>query len=53
MRKYKIYLAIIGVIFSLFANIYFDPNCGGKNRYAVTMDDALRAGLTLCAKCVD
>lgn len=32
---------------------HFDPNCGGKNSYAVTMEDALSAGLTPCAKCVD
>ncbi|MBQ3055346.1 MAG: DNA/RNA non-specific endonuclease [Oscillospiraceae bacterium] len=32
---------------------HFDPECGGKNSYEVTMDEALSAGLTACAKCVN
>lgn len=31
---------------------HFDPNCGGKNSYSTTLDDALSAGLTPCKKCV-
>lgn len=30
---------------------HFDAECGGKNSYAVTMADAISAGLTPCAKC--
>ncbi len=30
---------------------HFDPDCGGKNSYQVTMDQALAAGLTPCKKC--
>lgn len=30
---------------------HFDPDCGGKNSYEVTMTEALGAGLTPCAKC--
>lgn len=32
---------------------HFDPGCGGKNSYAVTMSEALAAGLTPCKKCAD
>lgn len=32
---------------------HFDPDCGGKNSYNVTMNQALAAGLTPCATCVD
>lgn len=31
---------------------HIDANCGGKNSYSVTLDDAVKAGLTPCAKCV-
>lgn len=31
---------------------HFDPDCGGKNSYSTTLDDALAAGLTPCKKCV-
>lgn len=30
---------------------HFDPNCGGKNSYRITLDAALSAGLTPCKKC--
>lgn len=30
---------------------HFDPQCGGKNSYEVTMAEAIGAGLTPCAKC--
>ena len=30
---------------------HLDAECGGKNSYSVTMQDALDAGLTPCAKC--
>lgn len=30
---------------------HLDAECGGKNSYPVTMDDALNAGLTPCSKC--
>ncbi len=32
---------------------HLDAECGGKNSYAVTLDAALSAGLTPCAKCAD
>lgn len=32
---------------------HFDPECGGKNSYEVTMEDALGAGLTPCRTCVE
>lgn len=32
---------------------HFDPDCGGKNSYAVTLDEALDEGLTPCKKCAD
>ncbi len=31
---------------------HLDPDCGGKNSYKTTMNDALAAGLTPCQKCV-
>lgn len=31
---------------------HFDPDCGGKNSYSTTLDEALSAGLTPCKKCV-
>lgn len=31
---------------------HFNKNCGGKNSYEITMEEALNAGLTPCAKCV-
>lgn len=30
---------------------HFDPNCGGKNSYRITLEAALSAGLTPCKKC--
>lgn len=30
---------------------HFDPDCGGKNSYTVTLNDAISAGLTPCQKC--
>lgn len=30
---------------------HFDAECGGKNSYSTTMEQALNAGLTPCAKC--
>ena len=30
---------------------HFDPECGGKNSYSVSLDDAKDAGLTPCEKC--
>ena len=30
---------------------HFDPDCGGKNSYRITMDQARSAGLTPCKKC--
>jgi len=30
---------------------HLDPDCGGKNSFQTTMDKALSAGLTPCAKC--
>lgn len=30
---------------------HLDAECGGKNSYSVTMEDALDAGLTPCSKC--
>lgn len=32
---------------------HLDPDCGGKNSYAVTYDDAIAAGLTPCKKCAE
>jgi hypothetical protein len=32
---------------------HLDSECGGKNSYSVTMQEALDAGLTLCSKCID
>ena len=32
---------------------HFDPDCGGKNSYAATMDIALGKGLTPCKKCAN
>ena len=31
---------------------HYDPECGGKNSYSITMDQALKQGLTPCQKCV-
>ena len=31
---------------------HYDINCGGKNSYSVTIEEALGAGLTPCSKCV-
>ena len=30
---------------------HFDPDCGGKNSYSITLDSARSAGLTPCKKC--
>ena len=30
---------------------HFDPDCGGKNSYQITMGAAISAGLTPCKKC--
>lgn len=30
---------------------HFDPDCGGKNSYEVTFEQAVGAGLTPCSKC--
>lgn len=30
---------------------HYDVQCGGKNSYEVTLEDALNAGLTPCKKC--
>ena len=30
---------------------HFDPDCGGKNSYKITLKKALSAGLTACKKC--
>jgi len=30
---------------------HYDPECGGKNSYKVTLGDAENAGLTPCQKC--
>lgn len=30
---------------------HLDPDCGGKNSYSVTIEDALATGLTPCQKC--
>ena len=32
---------------------HYDAQCGGKNSYTVSMEDALGAGLTPCQKCVE
>lgn len=32
---------------------HLDAECGGKNSYEVTLDDALNAGLTPCQKCAE
>ena len=32
---------------------HLNANCGGKNNFAVSMEEALNAGLTPCAKCAD
>lgn len=32
---------------------HLNANCGGKNSFAVSLDEALNAGLTPCAKCAD
>lgn len=32
---------------------HLDAQCGGKNSYEVTLDEALNAGLTPCSKCAD
>ena len=32
---------------------HIDAQCGGKNSYAVSYDEAIGAGLTPCQKCVD
>jgi len=32
---------------------HFDPECGGKNSYPITMEQAMGAGLTPCSKCAD
>ncbi len=32
---------------------HLDKDCGGKNSYEVTIDEAINAGLTPCQKCVD
>ncbi len=32
---------------------HFDKECGGKNSYEVTLDEAEAAGLTPCAKCAE
>lgn len=32
---------------------HLDPDCGGKNSYEVTLEQALDAGLTPCMKCAD
>ena len=31
---------------------HYDPDCGGKNSYKVSLDNAKSAGLTPCQKCV-
>lgn len=31
---------------------HYDPDCGGKNSYPITMDQALKQHLTPCEKCV-
>ena len=31
---------------------HYDPDCGGKNSYAVSFDQAVASGLTPCQKCV-
>ena len=31
---------------------HFDPECGGKNSYETTLEDAKKVGLTPCSKCV-
>ena len=30
---------------------HLDAECGGKNSYSITMEDALNMGLTPCSKC--
>lgn len=30
---------------------HFDPDCGGKNSYQITLDTAIASGLTPCKKC--
>lgn len=30
---------------------HFDPDCGGKNSYQITLDTAVASGLTPCKKC--
>ena len=30
---------------------HYDPDCGGKNSYETTLDDAINAGMTPCQKC--
>ncbi len=32
---------------------HFDPECGGKNSYSVSLDDAKSSGLTPCQKCAN
>ena len=32
---------------------HLDKDCGGKNSYEVTIDEAINAGLTPCQKCAD
>ncbi len=32
---------------------HFDPECGGRNSYSVSLDDAKASGLTGCLKCAD
>ena len=31
---------------------HYDPDCGGKNSYKISLDDAKSSGLTPCQKCV-
>lgn len=32
---------------------HFDPDCGGKNSFETTMEEAVAAGLTPCKKCAE
>lgn len=32
---------------------HFDPDCGGKNSYEITLNDAISMGLTPCKKCAN
>ena len=32
---------------------HLDAECGGKNSYSVTMEEALEKGLTPCSKCAE